>query len=526
MKKLITTILLAFTVAAVSFAAPKTIKIDLSQKVDEIVLNYNEWGTIDYSRWQTNDFDITDLFNGKLPEKGDVVNFVWKGKSDKDFNKLHILIADVDENFRWLHLLSEEKRRIPVARNIEAGKDFSFDVNVTLDFSPKTNVKLFFSAGEKDSLEAQGVQKPYDIYGIKLGSHTWQSHVSENVIIWEKGYDNALAGWDFTGIDMSPYDRVRIEIESTEAEVWLRLEGKKSNFGFNAISKNVFEAKLTGEGSWDKDLAPINPADGFKVYLNQWNNNVPRTEDKKTVIKSIQFLYPGEYVDAGALGLFGRAFGGVEENCEVRDSTVIWKKGYNDAKAGWNLGGINLSEYDSVRVVLEKTDTEVNVYITNTYGGNWKRAKKVSQNTYEMKLTGEGADSNEPLLNPSEGVRFLLQSWKEKPLKKDMKTVVKSIELIKDAGTINEQFMLEGKELGSSGYRSFVRDNGVVEWDWDKKEKYPSAGCHRSRQDHHVCQYYQGLADQLWRHAHCRHSPPRNPCKAGLRKASEGMAGR
>lgn len=476
MKKLITTILLAFTVAAVSFAAPKTIKIDLSQKVDEIVLNYNEWGTIDYSRWQTNDFDITDLFNGKLPEKGDVVNFVWKGKSTKDFNKLHILIADVDENFRWLHLLSEEKRRIPVARNIEAGKDFSFDVNVTLDFSPKTNVKLFFSAGEKDSLEAQGVQKPYDIYGIKLGSHTWQSHVSENVIIWEKGYDNALAGWDFTGIDMSPYDRVRIEIESTEAEVWLRLEGKKSNFGFNAISRNVFEAKLTGEGSWDKDLAPINPADGFKVYLNQWNNNVPRTEDKKTVIKSIQFLYPGEYVDAGPLGLFGRGFGGIEEHCEVQDSTVIWKKGTKEGAVGWNLTGINLSEYDSVRITLEKTDTDVNVYITEKNGGNWKNAKKVAANTYEVKLTGEGSDSNEPLLDPSEGVRFLLQLWKDKPLKKDMKTVVKSIELIKGKTSINENLKLAGSEFGSSSWRSFVSDNGVIEWEWDKKEKYPSAG--------------------------------------------------
>lgn len=314
-----------------------------------------------------------------------------------------------------------------------------------------------------------------ELFGVKLGSHTWQSHVSENVIIWEKGYDNALAGWDFTGIDMSPYDRVRIEIETTEAEVWLRLEGKKSNFGFNAISKNVFEAKLTGEGSWDKDLAPINPADGFKVYLNQWNNNVPRTEDKKTVIKSIQFLYPGEYVDAGPLGLFGRGFD-YEDKCKIQDNTVIWPKGTTDAKAGWELKGINLSEYDSVRLTLEKTDTDVHFYTSNADGGNWKEARRVDSNTFEMKLTGEGSRSNGPLLDPSEGVRFLLQVYRDKPLKKDMKTIVKSIELIKNAGTINEQFMLEGKELGSSGYRSFVKANGEIEWEWDKKEKHPSAG--------------------------------------------------
>lgn len=351
-------------------------------------------------------------------------------------------------------------------------------------------------AGEKDTEETNNIQEQYNLFGVKLGSHTWQSHVDGNVITWEKGFDNANAGWDFTGIDLSPYDRVRVEIESTDAPLSLRLADKdwKSNFGFGQTGKNVFEAKLTGEGSWDKDLAPINPAEGFKVYLNQWNNNVARTEDKKTVVKSIQFLYPGEYVDAGPLDLFGRGFGGIEDRCEIQDNTVIWKKGSKEGYAGWDLNGINLSEYDSVRLTLEKTDTDVNFYITNVDGGNWKNARLVAPNTYEMILTGEGSNSNEPLLDPSYGARFLIQLWKEKPLKKDMKTIVKSIELIKNAGTINEHLILEGKEFGSSGYRFFVRDNGVVEWDWDKKEKYPSAGWNVSDVD---LSAYRGIRIEL-----------------------------
>lgn len=288
-------------------------------------------------------------------------------------------------------------------------------------------------AGEKDTEETNNIQEQYNLFGVKLGSYTWQSHVDGNVITWEKGYDNANAGWDFTGINLSGYDRVRVEVESTEAEVWLRIVDKewKSNFGFAQTGKNVFEAKLTGEGSWDKDLTPINPAEGLRVYLNQWNNNVVRTEDKTTVVKSIQFLHPGENVDAGPLGLFGRGFGGIEDRCEVQDNTVIWKKGSKDAIAGWNLSGIDLSEYDRVRLTLEKTDTDVNFYITDTDGGNWKGARKIDANTYEMKLTGEGSDSNEPLLDPSQGVRFYIHLWKDKPIKKDMKTIVKSIDLIK-----------------------------------------------------------------------------------------------
>ncbi|MCQ2597091.1 MAG: hypothetical protein MJ181_04515 [Treponema sp.] len=315
--------------------------------------------------------------------------------------------------------------------------------------------------------------------GVRLGSHVWQSRVSGNVITWKKSYDNADAGWDFTGMDLSVYDRVRVEIESTDAPVHLRFADKDWNLsiGFPETEKNVFEAKLTGEGSWEYEGEPMyDLSKGLRIYLNQWNDNVVRAEDKTTVVKSIQFLKPGEVADAGPVGLMGRGFGGIEDRCEVQDKTVIWKKGSNDANAGWNLSGIDLSVYDSVRITLEKTDVLVDFVVTDKNQGKWKFARKTDSNVYEMKLTGEGANSEEPLIDKSEGVRFFVHFYSDQPLKKDCTTVVKKIELLKESAKINEQFMLVGKELGSSGYRSFTKDNGLIEWEWDKKEKYPFTG--------------------------------------------------
>lgn len=315
--------------------------------------------------------------------------------------------------------------------------------------------------------------------GVRLGSHVWHSRVSGNVITWEKGYDNADAGWDFTRIDLSAYDRVRVEIESTDAPVHLRFADKDWNLsiGFPEVEKNVFEAKLTGEGSWEYEGELMyDLSEGLRIYLNQWNDNVVRAEDKTTVVKSIQFLKPGEVADAGPVGLMGRSFGGVEERCEVQDKTVTWKKDSNDANAGWNLSGIDLSEYESVRITLEKTDVPVDFVVTDRNQGKWKFARKIDSNVYEMNLTGEGANSDEPLIDKSEGVRFFVHFYSDQPLKKDCTTVVKKIELLKESVKINEQFILEGKELGSASYRSFTKDNGLIEWEWDKKEKYPFTG--------------------------------------------------
>lgn len=490
MKKIVSLISILSFFAIFVFAEVQKVEINLSKTVDAMVLRYNKWGIEDFSRWQSNEENVTSLFNDNLPQKGDMLNIIWKGTSDVDIKNLYIIIVDIDENNNWTHLLSDEKMRIPVAQNIKGGQEFEINATKILDSSSKTNVKIFLCCGEKDTDKMvnltssipegfERVTKPYNVRGVKLGSTKWQAEVSENIITWKKGFDNGNAGWNFSDIDLSAYERVRVEIESSNTTNSLRIaQGDWSNnHGFEKTGKNVYEAYLSGSNSFDRDLPPLEPSKGLIICFDQWNNGEPRAEDKTTVVKSIKFFKPGEYDESGALSLLGRSLGGIEDNCEIQDNIITWKKGTKEGNAGWNLSGINLSEYASVKITIEKTDVNLGgLYISDRNAQKWKRMIEVAPNTYELLLTGENSDSTEPPIDTSEGVQLRIQLCNNKPLKKNMKTIVKSIELSKDTEEINENLRIEGVEFSSSKRNAFVSDGGVIDWEWDKKEKYPFCG--------------------------------------------------
>ena len=490
MKKIVSFISILSFFAIFVFAEVQKVEINLSKTVDAMVLRYNKWGIEDLSRWQSNEENVTSLFNDNLPQKGDMLNIIWKGTSDVDIKNLYIIIVDIDENNNWTHLLSDEKMRIPVAQNIKGGQEFEINAIKILDSSSKTNVKIFLCCGEKDTDKMvnltssipegfERVTKPYNINGVKLGSTKWQAEVSENIITWKKGFDNGNAGWNFSDIDLSAYERVRVEIESSNTSNSLRIaQGDWSNnHGFEKTGKNVYEAYLSGSNSFDRDLPPLEPSKGLIICFDQWNNGEPRAEDKTTVVKSIKFFKPGEYDESGALSLLGRSLGGIEDNCEIQDNIITWKKGTKEGNAGWNLSGINLSEYASAKITIEKTDVNLGgLYISDRNAQKWKRMIEVAPNTYELLLTGENSDSTEPPIDTSEGVQLRIQLCNNKPLKKNMKTIVKSIELSKDTEEINENLRIEGVEFSSSKRNAFVSDGGVIDWEWDKKEKYPFCG--------------------------------------------------
>lgn len=490
MKKIISFISILSFFAIFVFAEVQKVEINLYKTVDAMVLRYNKWGIEDLSRWQSNEENVTNLFNDNLPQKGDMLNIIWKGTSDVDIKNLYIIIVDIDENNNWTHLLSDEKMRIPVAQNIKGGQEFEINATKILDSSSKTNVKIFLCCGEKDTDKMvnltssipegfERVTKPYNVNGVKLGSTKWQAEVSENIITWKKGFDNGNAGWNFSDIDLSAYERVRVEIESSNTSNSLRIaQGDWSNnHGFEKTGKNVYEAYLSGSNSFDRDLPPLEPSKGLIICFDQWNNGEPRAEDKTTVVKSIKFFKPGEYDESGALSLLGRSLGGIEDNCEIQDNIITWKKGTKEGNAGWNLSGINLSEYASVKITIEKTDVNLGgLYISDRNAQKWKRMIEVAPNTYELLLIGENSDSTEPPIDTSEGVQLRIQLCNNKPLKKNMKTIVKSIELSKDTEEINENLRIEGVEFSSSKRNAFVSDGGVIDWEWDKKEKYPFCG--------------------------------------------------
>ena len=314
MKKIVSFISILSFFAIFVFAEVQKVEINLSKTVDAMVLRYNKWG----SNWQSCEENVTSLFNDNLPQKGDMLNIIWKGTSDVDIKNLYIIIVDIDENNNWTHLLSDEKMRIPVAQNIKGGQEFEINAIKILDSSPKTNVKIFLWCGENDTDKMvnltssipegfERVTKPYNVKGVKLGSAKWQTEVSENIITWKKGFDNGNAGWNFSDIDLSAYERVCVEIESSNASNSLRITqcDWSNNHGFGKTGKNVYEAYLSGLNSFDRDLPPLEPSKGLIIYLDQWNNGEPRAEDKTTVVKSIKFFKPGEYDESGALSLFG-----------------------------------------------------------------------------------------------------------------------------------------------------------------------------------------------------------------------------
>jgi len=124
--------------------------IVISNKVDDAILGYNEWGTGLYSLYQSETFDITDLFEGNLPKTGDTVKFYWKGKSNRDVKNLYLLVANIDEG-GWTHLLLETKRATPIKTDIKAGEDFEIKGSVTLDFDSKKNVSVLLCCGAEDT---------------------------------------------------------------------------------------------------------------------------------------------------------------------------------------------------------------------------------------------------------------------------------------------------------------------------------------------------------------------------------------
>ena len=127
--------------------------IDLTPVIDFTILDENPWGTSGITDYQSDSFNITDLFNGILPKAEDTINFIWKGKCSKSLRKLHIILADetgAGDTYRWVHLLSEETYSSPVITNINSEEKFEINTTLTLSESSEHNVKLFLAYGNED----------------------------------------------------------------------------------------------------------------------------------------------------------------------------------------------------------------------------------------------------------------------------------------------------------------------------------------------------------------------------------------
>lgn len=324
-------------------------------------------------------------------------------------------------------------------------------------------------------------KKKFAIEGVELGSLEWtQKYASLNdkgEIVWkyDTGEDWLHYGWDLRGTDMSEYAGIKIEFTSKEKQdikFVVKNPAAVGDWTFPTQVGNVMYVMFNGTGKWYGDMKNPDPAKGYEMYFLVEAKN----KYSKTAIKSIELLSKEDYPDADELKILGVPFGSQIWNARIIGNEITWLKGDTGGDAGWNFGGIDLSEYDRVRIEIESnTAAHLGLRICDSEHNNWHGYEnQIEPNVYEVDLSGEGASwlgDNAGSFDKSKGLQIFLQTWDRK---KEEKTVVKSIQLLKGKRVINENLMIEGAAFGTCGWDFNVYDGGIIEWKGD--DKYACAG--------------------------------------------------
>ena len=329
-------------------------------------------------------------------------------------------------------------------------------------------------------------KKKFAIEGVELGSLEWtQKYASLNdkgEIIWkyDTGEDWLHYGWDLRGTDMSQYAGLKIEFTSKEKQdikFVVKNPAAVGDWTFLTEVGNTMYVMFNGTGKWYGDMKNPDPAKGYEMYFLVEAKN----KYSKTAIKSIELLSKEDYPDADELKILGVPFGSQLWSAKVIGNEITWQKGTTGGDAGWNFAGIDLSKYDRVRIEIESnTAAHLGLRICDSEHNNWHGYdNQIEPNVYEVDLSGEGASwlgDNAGPFDKSKGLQIFFQTWVDnnKPLPKDYKTVVKSIQLLKGKRVINENLMIEGVAFGTCGWDFNVYDGGIIEWKGD--DKYACAG--------------------------------------------------
>ncbi len=333
---------------------------------------------------------------------------------------------------------------------------------------------------EKSSNITLDPKKKFAIEGVVLGSDNWPQVELSNKgeIIWnQKQGDFQQIGWELRGTDLSKYAGIRFELAAgqkfEEYHVWLENPASTGDWAFNFANDGVSYVLFNGQNiSWGEMKNP-DAEEGFLIKLG---GNVKQF--KKTVIKSIELIKKEDVKDASNLTLLGVPFGSSCWQSHILGNEVIWANGDAGGDAGWNLSGIDLSEYDRVRVEIESSTTkDFGLRLCDYNHDNWHGFdQRVEPNVFEINLSGEGASwgGEKGNFDKSKGLKIIIQTWNRT---KEERMVVKSVQLLKGQRIVNENIMIEDRQLGSWGWWSYVYDGGRIDWDWnDGKEHYPCAG--------------------------------------------------
>lgn len=341
------------------------------------------------------------------------------------------------------------------------------------------SMTLAFTAPQTTSPKGTklSAKNKFAIEGIELGSISWSKGTITNKgeILWTDTKDWQETGWELRGVDMSQYGALRIELaKGNNDEVKILLENPASEgiWGYT-FDNNVAFVYFDGSGRNWGDMKNSDSTEGFLIKIG--GESLP----SKTFIKSIKLFKKSELPDTSNLEILGRSFGSHAYKARTMGNEITWLKGTKSADYGWDLSGIDLSDYDRIRIELESNNaSSLMLVMRDGNNQNYHTYKKpIDTNVWEADLTGEGAtwaEENSYPFDTSKGLKAFLGVYSEKPFEKDQKTVVKSVQLIK--GKRNENLYVKSRPFGTNVNGAKVSDDGTIEWDYDKNNKRPWIG--------------------------------------------------
>ena len=271
------------------------------------------------------------------------------------------------------------------------------------------------------------------VNGIALGTELDKASLSGKTITWDAGSEDASCGWNLVGLDLSEYNRVRIEFESTEVTNKIIIHNKDYDKWYvydYPLEPNVFEVTLTGEdanyiGGTGKS---IDKSKGYRlIILGCKKDGNARPEGLTTVVKSIEFFKEPANRNAN-LKIADDVPFKVFWDCYVYDGGVIeWAK--PEGAAGWDVQDKDLSAYKKIRIETEG-DAPVRIRLMmsdGTHAFYW--SKKDTPGIFIANLDGSEAEYYTQNLTAGSVVEKI-QLVCEGQTKAGSKTTVKSVSLL------------------------------------------------------------------------------------------------
>ena len=271
------------------------------------------------------------------------------------------------------------------------------------------------------------------VNGIALGTELDKASLSGNTITWDAGGEDASCGWALVGQNLSEYNRVRIELESSEVTNRIILFNNDYTKWYNydyPIEPNVFEATLTGsDANYTGGNGPsIDKSKGLRlIILGCKKDDNSRPAGLTTVVKSIKFFKEPSNKNAN-LKIADEVPFKVFWDCYVYDGGVIeWAM--PEGAAGWDVKDKDLSAYKKIRIETEG-DAPVCIRLMMSDGSHafyWSKSE--TPNIFEANLDGSEAGYYTKALTEGSIVEKI-QLVCEAQTEVGSKTTVKSVSLL------------------------------------------------------------------------------------------------